>query len=67
MRRQGVRGMGRNPAIPEPWDDDADGLPKFEVAPEWDPYLAGPIYALLARDRAAEEEIDRVLAYLGLA
>jgi hypothetical protein len=59
MRRQGM----------EPWDDDEDedGLPKFEVAPEWDPCLAGPIYALLARDRAAEEEVDRVLAYLGLA
>ena len=51
----------------EPWDDDADGPPEFEVPPEWDPSLAGPIYALLARDRAAEEEVDRVLAYLGLA
>jgi hypothetical protein len=66
-RRQGMRGMGHDPEIPEPWDDDADGLPQFEVAPEWDPSLAGPIYALLARDLAAEEEIDRVLAYLGLA
>ena len=48
---------------PEP----ADGAsPQFEAAPEWEPYLAGPIYALLARDLAAEEEIDRVLAYLGL-
>jgi hypothetical protein len=48
---------------PKPWDDDR---PEFEPAPEWEPYLAGPIYALLDRDRAAEEEIDRVLAYLGL-
>jgi hypothetical protein len=62
-----MRGMGRDPQIPEPWDDDANGLPPFEVAPEWDPCLAGPIYALLARDLAAEEEIDRVLEYLGLA
>ena len=49
---------------PEPGDSSS---PQFEAAPEWEPYLAGPIYALLARDLAAEEEIDRVLAYLGLA
>jgi hypothetical protein len=59
--------MRSEPEAPEPWDDDTDGLPRFEVAPEWDPSLAGPIYALLARDLAAEEEIDRVLVYLGLA
>ena len=59
--------MRHDPETPEPWDDDKDGLPRFEVAPEWEPYLAGPIYALLARDLAAEQEIDRVLAYLGLA
>ena len=59
--------MGLSREIPEPWDDDKDGPPRFEVAPEWEPYLAGPIYALLARDQAAEEEIDRVLTYLGLA
>jgi hypothetical protein len=59
--------MGRNPEIPEPWDDSANAGPRFEPAPEWEPFLAGPIYELLARDRAAEEEIDRVLAYLGLA
>ena len=62
-----MRGMGSNPEIPESWHDDRNGPPRFEVAPEWDPYLAGPIYALLARDLAAEEEIDRVLVYLGLA
>jgi hypothetical protein len=50
--------MTRDPN--EPWDDS-------EKDPEWEPSLAGPIYALLARDREAEEEIDRVLAYLGLA
>ena len=51
-------------------DDDDDGpkeQPPFELPPEWDPFLAGPVYDLLARDLAAEEEIDRVLAYLGLA
>ena len=44
---------------PTTWDDSPD--------PEWDPGLAGPIYELLARDLASEQEIDRVLAYLGLA
>jgi hypothetical protein len=48
-------------------DDTQDEQPRFEPDPEWDPFLAGPVYALLARDMAAEEEIDRVLAYLGLA
>lgn len=46
-------------------DDGPEERPTFEVDPEWDPFLAGPVYALLARDLAAEEEIDRVLAYLG--
>ena len=46
--------------------DDEDPTP-WEPDPEWDPFLAGPIYELLVRDLAAEEEIDRVLAYLGLA
>jgi hypothetical protein len=45
---------------PTRWGDD------FELDPEWDPFLAGPVYALLARDLAAEEEIDRVLAHMGL-
>ena len=58
--------MKQDPEAPEPWDDDADGRSRFEVAPEWEPFLAGPIYALLARDLAAEEEVDRVLKYLGL-
>ncbi len=49
---------------PEAWSADR---PRFEPDPEWDPALAGPIYALFARDWAAEQEIDRVLAYLGLA
>jgi hypothetical protein len=62
-----MRGMGSNPEIPEPWHDDKNSPPRFEVAPEWDPCLAGSVYALLARDLAAEEEVDRVLAYLGLA
>jgi hypothetical protein len=48
-------------------DDTSDERPRFEPDPEWDPFLAGPVYSLLARDMAAEEEIDRVLAYLGLA
>jgi hypothetical protein len=52
---------------PMTWDNPSDEQPRFEPAPEWDPFLAGPVYALLARDMAAEEEIDRVLAYLGLA
>jgi hypothetical protein len=56
--------MSDNRDNPEPWNADR---PRFEPDPEWDPTLAGPIYSLLARDRAAEEEIDRVLAYLGLA
>lgn len=59
--------MGHNLERSEPWDDDRDGAPRFEVAPVWEPFLAGPIYELLVRDLAAEEEIDRVLAYLGLA
>ena len=52
---------------PTTWDNASDEQPRFEPDPEWDPFLAGPVYALLARDMAAEEEIDRVLAFLGLA
>jgi len=52
---------------PTTWGDTPDERPRFEPDPEWDPYLAGAVYALLARDLAAEEEVDRVLAYLGLA
>jgi hypothetical protein len=59
--------MRRNPEDSQPWDDGTDDRAQFEPAADWDPFLAGPIYALLARDLAAEEEIDRVLEYLGLA
>ena len=52
---------------PTTWDDSADDRTGFGQDPEWDPSLAGPIYDLLARDLASEQEIDRVLAYLGLA
>ena len=48
-------------------DDPMRWVDDFQLDPEWDPLLAGPVYELLARDLAAEEEIDRVLAYLGLA
>jgi hypothetical protein len=55
------------PDEPEPWRDDSTPEHLFATTPRWEPWLAGPVYALFARDALAEDEIDCILAQLGLA
>jgi hypothetical protein len=55
------------PYDPEPWRDESASEHAFATPPRWEPWLAGPVYALLERDARAEDEIDCILAELGLA